>query len=160
MRKIWTKITGLFFASVLTLALTGKASAESEETSVPEPAPYVAETPTAPVNETPPAETPKAETPKADNQVTEAPKTEEPPAKTPKADIPVVETCQAVPCSFLILLGIRQINREAVDVLIREFDEMSAWAEVFKIHLVTAMDKTNTTAVAGDSDRDLKYIKY
>ena len=39
MDKLWKKISGLFFASLMTVALTGRVSAGSEEEPLPEPAP-------------------------------------------------------------------------------------------------------------------------
>lgn len=39
MEKLWKKISGLFFASVMAVTLTGKANAENDEAALPEAAP-------------------------------------------------------------------------------------------------------------------------
>ena len=86
MEKLWKKISGLFFASLMAVTLTGKANAENDEAALPEPAPTAvvenAAEATPPVQEAPapreepaPAPAAEAEAPKPSEEapVSEAP---------------------------------------------------------------------------------------
>ena len=94
MEKLWKKISGLFFASVMAVTLTGKANADSDEAALPEPAPTAAVEPAA---ETP---RPAAEAPKPAEESAPAPAAEAAPApvtEAPAAEAaaPAVETAPA-----------------------------------------------------------------
>ena len=83
MDKIWKKISGLFFASLMAVTLTGKANADSEESAaLPEPAPTAAVEPAA-VQAAPAA-------------AAEAPKPAEETAPAAEASAPAAETAPVV----------------------------------------------------------------
>ena len=58
MDKLWKKISGLFFASLMTVALTGRVSAGNEEETLPDAAPPAI---IEPASEAPASEPPKTE---------------------------------------------------------------------------------------------------
>ena len=62
MDKLWKKISGLFFASVMAVTLTGRANADNDDGALPEPAP-TAVVESAPADDIPAAAVENAEAP-------------------------------------------------------------------------------------------------
>ena len=118
MDKFIRKLTGLFFAFLLAVTLTGRATADNEGGDIPAPAPTAIVEPAlsdpageTPAGETPAGETPAGETPAGETPAGETPAGETPAGETPAGETPVVETTVAAARSTsLTEIGLRDLT--------------------------------------------------